>query len=285
MGKNKINGKINLGGQVALVTGGGRGLGREFALALAGAGASVAVCARSEDQLGETVELIEGKGGRAMAITADVSDRKSVDDMVSEVGSELGPVDLLVNNAGVLKAPGTVWEADPDDWWREIEINLKGPFLCARAVLPSMIERKSGRIINLASIAGLWPFPNFSAYAVSKAALIRLSENIDAEAKEHGISVFSIHPGTVRTSMAKYIAESELVGRRAPEIQEWFKNLLDKGEDEPPESAVRLVLFLASGKADVLSGRYISIDDDVPGLVEQAEKIKEDNLYTLGLRT
>lgn len=276
---------MTLNEQVVIVTGGGRGLGREFAQALAGAGAAVAVVARSEDQLLETVELIERTDGRAIAITADVADRNAVEKMVVEVVRQLGPVDMLVNNAGINHAQGVAWEADPEDWWRELEINLRGPFLCARAVLPGMIERRQGRIINVASAAGIWPWPYMSAYATSKAALVRLSEILALEAKEHGISVFAIHPGTVRTQMNENLLESNVVRERAPTIKQWYQDVIDESRDAPPERSAELVLRLASGQADALSGCYISIDDDVAELVRRAAEIERDGRYTLRLNT
>ena len=147
--------KDDLRGQVAIVTGGGRGLGRTFAHALAAAGAAVAVVARSSDELAEVVASIRELGRRATAITGDVTDRQAVEHVVHETERQLGPVDLLVNNAAILRTPGPLWEVDPDEWWRTMEVNVRGPFLCARAVLPGMIERGRGRIINVASGAGL----------------------------------------------------------------------------------------------------------------------------------
>lgn len=271
--------------QIAVVTGGGRGLGRAYAQALAAAGAVVAVVARSEDQLTETVNLIEHAGGRAIALTVDVTDRSAVEQMVVEVERQLGPVDLLVNNAGSFRAAGVVWEVDPEEWWREVEVNLRGVFLCARAVLPSMIARRCGRIINVSSVVGLWPWPSASAYAISKTAVLRFSETVAAETKEHGISVFAIHPGIVRTAMTEYCRDSDEVRQRAPTIQQWFQEFFAEGRDDPPEGAVQLVLFLASGKGDALSGCFISARDDVVELVRRAEEIQQGELHTLRLRT
>lgn len=271
--------------QVAIVTGGGRGLGRAFAQALANEGAAVAVTARSEDQLRQTVQLIEGAGNRAIAITADVTNRAAVEYMIGEVERQLGPVDLLVNNAAVFRAFGRAWEVDPEEWWHEMETNVRGPFLCARAVLPGMIARRRGRIINLASFVGLSSVTNMSAYALSKAAVIRLTDLLAAETKEYDIAIFVIHPGTVGTPMADYARESDAARQRAPRIQQWFQELFAEGRDTPIEQSVQLILFLASGKADELSGRYISIDDDVAELVRRAEEIERDDLYTLRLRT
>ena len=277
--------EIDLGGQVAIVTGGGRGIGRAMAQALANAGAAVAVVARSPDQLAETVALIEGAGGRGIAITADVTDQQAVAKMVNEVEQQLGPVDLLVNNAGVLGPAGPTWEVDGDEWWRCVDVNLRGPFLCSRAVLPGMVARHSGRIITTASGAGTEPWPYGAAYAIAKGAAISFSENLAAETKEHGISVFSIHPGFVRTAMTEGAAAS-------PDQEKWcdgmFRTSLAEGypfECVLPEHAAKLVTFLASGRADALSGRYVSVDDDVAEMVSRAEEIQEGELYALRLRT
>ncbi len=274
----------NLAGQVALVTGGGRGLGRAYARALAKAGAAVAITARTEPELVEVVRLIEENGSRALAIPADVTNPDAVARMVAAVEQQLGPVDLLVNNAGILRAIGLVAEVEEDAWWRELAVNLRGPFLCAKAVLPGMVARGSGRIINLASGAGLNPVVRGSAYGVSKAALIRLSETLAAETKEQGIAVFAIDPGTVRTPMNDYMLTAEDVRQRAPGIQQWFQQVYAEGRDTPIERSVDLVLSLASGKADVLSGRFISIKDDLDELVRRAEEIDRNNLYTLRLQ-
>ncbi len=270
-----------LAGQVALVTGGGRGLGRAYAQALAGEGAAVAVTARTEPELLETVQIIEQNGGRALAVTADVTDPNAVANMVAAVERALGPVDLLVNNAGVFRAFGAVAEIEEDAWWREIEVNVRGPFLCARAVLPGMIARRRGRIINLASGAGGIAIERASAYCVSKAALIRFSQNLALETHDQGIAVFAIAPGAVRTPMTDHVLTSTVVRQRAPEIQAWFERLYAEGRDTPIEQSVELILFLASGQADALSGRFINVEDDVHELLRRSEEVDQKNLYTL----
>jgi NAD(P)-dependent dehydrogenase (short-subunit alcohol dehydrogenase family) len=281
------NEQTDLSGQVAIVTGGGRGLGRAFAQALAKAGAAVAVVARSGDQLCETVHLIQQAGGRAIAVTADVTDQQAVEQMAREVEQQLGPVDLLVNNAGRWQLLGEIWELDPEQWWRQIEVNLRGPFLCARAILPGMITRRRGRIINLASAAGLSAGTYASAYRISKTALIRFSENLATEAGEHGISVFAIDPGTVRTPMNVYWVESGVAALPAPMAQrfKWIQTFFEEGRDTPIERSVQLVLSLASGRADALSGCFISVRHDVTEMVQRAEEIQQGELYTLRLRT
>jgi NAD(P)-dependent dehydrogenase (short-subunit alcohol dehydrogenase family) len=265
---NEQTGVIDLTGQVALVTGGGRGIGRAIAIDLAAAGASVAVVARSGDQITETVGQIVQAGGRAVAVPIDVSEPEAVRRMVREVEEALGPIDLLVNNAGVSGPIGPIAETDPDDWWRCQEVNLRGPLLCSRAVLPGMISRRRGRIVNIASGAGTIAIPFLSAYVVSKTALIRLTEVLASEVAAHGVKLFAIEPGTVRTDMAEFALNSEHGRRWIP----WFRDVFEQKRDVPPEHAAHLVTLLASGRADALSGRFFTVADDVLGMVERAER-------------
>jgi NAD(P)-dependent dehydrogenase (short-subunit alcohol dehydrogenase family) len=268
---------------VALITGGGRGLGQAFAIALAAHGFKVAVTARTQAEIDATAAQIERAGGRAIAIAGDVTSQQQVERTVAITEAELGSIDLLVNNAGVLRALGVVAEIDADEWWREVEINLRGPFLFAHAVLPGMIARRGGRIINVASGAGLEAVATGSAYCVSKAALIRLSENIAVETASYGISTFAIHPGTVRTPMNAYVHDSDEAGRHAPEVQQWFRQLYAEGRDTPIERPVGLVLALASGRADALSGCFLDVRDDLDTLVSQAETIQRDDRLRMRL--
>jgi NAD(P)-dependent dehydrogenase (short-subunit alcohol dehydrogenase family) len=271
--------------QIALITGGSRGLGLAFAQALARAGATVAMVARSENELRGAAQTIEQAGGHVLAFPADVTDRRAVEKIIAEVERQLGHIDLLVNSAGVFRALGPIAEVDPDDWWREVETNVRGTFLCTRAALPGMIARGRGRIINIASAAGLRALPTTSAYCLSKAAVIRFSESLAVEYDDRGVCAFAMHPGTVRTPMTNYIVESDEIGQHAPWVQQWFQQLFRESGDTPVQRSVELLLFLASGKADALSGRYIDVDDDLDVLLKQTELIELDDLYTLRLRT
>jgi NAD(P)-dependent dehydrogenase (short-subunit alcohol dehydrogenase family) len=271
--------RINLTGQVALVTGGGRGIGRAIAVSLARAGVAVAVLARSADQLAETVEAFAAAGGRALACPADVTGRVAVESAVAEVEAKLGPIDLLVNNAGVGGPIGPLAESDPDAWWRCVEVNLRGPLLCCRAVLPGMLARRRGRIVNVASGAGTQAIPYLSAYVTSKAGLIRLTENLAAEVKDAGIRVFAIQPGTVRTAMAESLLNSEEARRWLP----WFSQLFEGGQDLPPELAGALVVRLASGQADALSGRFLAVEWDIDRFVHRADGLVGTDALTLRL--
>jgi NAD(P)-dependent dehydrogenase (short-subunit alcohol dehydrogenase family) len=256
---------------VALVTGGGRGIGRGIALRLAKEGWAVVVTARSADQLSETVRLAEG---RVIAVPADVSDRASVKALVRSAEYMAGPVDLLVNNAATGGPFGPFWESNPEAWWRCQEVNLRGPMLCCRELAPGMIARQAGRIINVVSGAGVQAFPDMSSYVVSKTALIRLSEQLALELKPHGISVFPIRPGLVRTAMAEEARE------KLPYIQKLF----DEGREVTPDVVANLVLTLASGIADSLSGRLFSVDDNVEQIVRRAEEVHAHALYLLRVR-
>jgi NAD(P)-dependent dehydrogenase (short-subunit alcohol dehydrogenase family) len=147
-----------------------------------------------------------------------------------------------------------------------------------------MIARRRGRIINLASGAGLGPIPGFTAYCTSKAALIRLSEILALETQSSGIAVFAIDPGTVRTPMNDHFVSDPLISQRAPGAQAWMRQLFADGNDAPIERSVNLVLRLASGEADALSGCMISIEDDLGDMVRRAEAVKRDELYVLRRR-
>lgn len=249
-----------LEGQVALVTGGGRGIGRSIAIELADAGMKVAVAARSADQVEDTAREIGG-----LAVTADVSKQDEVEDMVATVERELGPIDLLVNNAGVGLASGAPWEEDPEAWWHVFEINVLGAYLCTRAVLRGMIERGRGRIVNTGSGASYLPMAGATAYGASKAALGRFAELLAGQVADKGISVFVFSPGLVRTDM------TDAFGDNVP----WT----------PPELAPRLVRVLASGRADRLAGRYIHAEhDDIEDLIARADEIEERDLNAIRLQ-
>jgi NAD(P)-dependent dehydrogenase (short-subunit alcohol dehydrogenase family) len=182
-----------------------------------------------------------------------------------------------VNNAAISGPPGPAWGADPTEWWHCIEVNLLGPFNCCRLVLPGMVARRRGRIVNVASTAGNHAVPYLSAYSTSKAALIRLTENLAAEVAGYGVSVFAIQPGTVRTAMSELALRDEAAHVALP----WLVQTFQEGRDVPPEEAARLVLFLASGRADGLSGRFFDVAEVTADVIRRAEEVKAKDLYTL----
>ncbi len=244
----------------ALVTGGGRGIGANVARQLAGAGMDVAVTGRTREQ----VEAVAGEiGGRALV--GDVSRREDVERWFAE----LGEIDLLVNNAGISGAQRLAWDEDPDAWWHVFEVNVLGAFLCCRAALPGMVGRGRGRIVNVSSGAAHFAIEAGlglgTAYGASKAALSRFTEALDAQAREHGVRAFHISPGLVRTEMTAIFADDS----------PWT----------PPELAARLVLALASGRADALGGRYIHAEhDDIEELIPRADEVIAGDLNAIRLR-
>jgi 3-oxoacyl-[acyl-carrier protein] reductase len=249
----------DLAGKVALVTGGGRGIGANIARELADAGARVAVSARTLEQVEEVARETAG-----LPVVADVTDRAAVEAMVDRVESELGPIDLLVANAGRNVREDRAWEVEPRDWWNIFEVNVLGVYLCCRAVIPGMLERGRGRIVITGSGAAYLPHSGSTAYAASKAAVWRFG-NVLAEQLAGRIPVFVISPGLVKTEMTK----------RAPDDAPWT----------PPELAPRLVRTLASGRADALTGRYIHAEhDNVEELIPRADEIREHDLNAIRLQ-
>jgi len=241
---------------VALVTGGGRGIGADIARELAGDGWSVVVAARSRDQIeGVAAEV----GGRAVEV--DVADRTSVDAMIAEVGD----VDLLVANAGIGGRDGHTWELDPEEWWSVLEVNVLGVHLCCRAVIPGMLERGRGRIVITGSGASYLPGASSTPYPTSKAAVCRYAETLANELRGR-IPVFVISPGLVQT---------EMTAGNFPDDAPWT----------PPELAPQLVRVLASGRADALAGRYIHAEhDDIEDLIRRADQIVENDLNAIRLQ-
>jgi NAD(P)-dependent dehydrogenase (short-subunit alcohol dehydrogenase family) len=192
--------------------------------------------------------------------------------MVATVEQQLGPVDLLVNHAGMGGPLGAMWELDPDEWRRNIEINLCSVLLCSRAVLPGMMARRRGRIINVATLAGPAAISCSPAYVTSKAAMMRLSEILAAESKAYSIGVFAIYPGLMRTAMSEY-------GLISPERQmwwPWYCRMSEQGLDVAAEDAARLVLWLASGEADAFSGRFFNLTAKGPSNPDYPDHLDHD---------
>ena len=244
----------------AVVAGGGRGIGRAVAIELATRGARVGVLARTVAELDETVATIERRRGSAIALCADMSDENQVRGAFEHIASCVGPVDVLVNSAARCWPIGPFAEGSMSEWWQTLVVNLRGPVLASRAVLPSMIARRSGRIINIASSTR--PYAYLSSYVVSKTALARFSQTLANEVRREGIFVFAVGPGTVRTAMA----ENSLAVPEGQKWIPWFARIFEEGLDVPMERPVQLICDLACGKADVLTGRFITVFDNLEGL-------------------
>jgi NAD(P)-dependent dehydrogenase (short-subunit alcohol dehydrogenase family) len=263
--------------ETAIITGAGRGVGRAVALRLGRAGAAVAVAARTRKEVEDVTGTIASAGGRAIAVPTDVTDEHAVGSLIDEVESQFGPPTLLVNNAGSWGQVGPVAEADPAAWWHDVEVSLRGTFLCTRAVLPAMLHRGTGRIVNISSYAAVAPSPYMTAYACAKAAVLRFTDSLAAELEPSGVLAFAITPGFVRTQLVEKAAASEEGRRFLPQLDE-------RGDALEPEQAARLVAEIASGRLDALSGRFIHVLDDVDDLLGRADEIAEHDLYALRLR-
>jgi NAD(P)-dependent dehydrogenase (short-subunit alcohol dehydrogenase family) len=269
----------SLRGQVAIVTGGGRGIGKEIARGFAEEGASVAITGRSASHLEETARLIESYGVKALPFPADVTDAAAMKRLVAETEAQLGPVDIFCSNAAIEGTFGPMWQVSNEAWRRTLEVNVMGPFNCAQAVLPGMVARRRGRIINVGSGGGLFAVPYDTGYSTTKAALIRLTEGISIEVEEYGISIWVIHPGVVHTGMSDTVLND-------PEGRKWlpaYEEAMVRGAT-PIEWASQLCNFLASGEADGLSGRFISVNDDYRDMARRSAEIKAGDMHTLRLK-
>ncbi|MGH3075569.1 MAG: SDR family NAD(P)-dependent oxidoreductase [Gaiellales bacterium] len=240
---------------LALVTGGGRGIGANIARSLAGDGWDVIVAARTLEQVEAVADEVKGR-----AVALDVTDREAVERVVADAG----PVDLLVANAGIASRGDASWEIDPDDWWRTFEVNVLGVHLCCRAVIPGMLERGTGRIVITGSGAAYLPGQRTTAYPASKAAVCRYGESLAGEL-EGRIPVFFFSPGLVRTDMTSW----------APDDAPWT----------PPELAPRLVAALATGRYDALAGRYLHAEhDDLADLLSRIDDVRAQDLNAIRLQ-
>jgi NAD(P)-dependent dehydrogenase (short-subunit alcohol dehydrogenase family) len=275
-----------LDGMVALVSGGGRGVGRLLGARLAAAGAAVGLIARSADELAAAAGEINRAGGIAAAAAADVTDKRATAAAVTELRERLGSADVLINNAGVSGPVGPLWQAQPAEWWRAIEVNLGGAFVLTQLALEHMIPAGKGRIINITSYAGVYRWPLLSAYAASKAALVKLTETLAEETRPHGVSVFSVDPGLLPIGLGEAALKAG-AGGQTPEgrVHRWIRDQLAAGRGADPEKAARLILALASGRADRLSGRHLSVADNLDALLRRIDQIERDDLHTLRLRT
>ncbi|MGY1987549.1 SDR family NAD(P)-dependent oxidoreductase [Blastococcus sp. SYSU DS0669] len=236
-----------LSGAVALVTGASTGIGRHLAEGLARRGMAVAGLARGGERLRAAMaEVAEATGARTLAVAADVTDQASVEAAVGEVRQQLGPVDLLVNNAGLIdEAEVPLWEADPDQWWDVVTSHLRGSFLLSRAVVPWMLLRNRGRVVNLASGMSTRANPDYSAYSVAKTGLMRITESLALSLEGSDVRAFDVAPGVVDTPMTRSM-------RMWQGFSDWT----------PPERVVEIVAAIAAGELDPWSGRFLRAGAD-----------------------
>ena len=240
-----------------------------MALGLAGDGASVGLLGRSRGTLDAVLRDCAALGAKAVAVPADVTDRARTKAAIETVERDLGPVDLLVTNAGQRDQVGAVpWETDPDDWWRAVETNLRGTYLLDRLVLPGMVARGRGRVLHVGSGMGQRPHPDWSAYSVSKAAVSRLTDTLAAALDGTGVTLLEVSPGLVRTDMTE--------------------TMWGPPDEQPWNDVARVVLVVrrfAAGDLDALHGRFVhAARDDVDALVARAGQVRETDARTLRLR-
>jgi len=231
-----------LAGQVVLITGASTGIGRHLAEGLAARGMTVAGLARGAGRLTAAMdEVAAATGGRTLAVAADVTDRAAVEAAVARVLDETGRIDLLVNNAGLMDpAEVPVWQADPDEWWAVVTSHIRGGLLPARAVVPGMVERGCGRVVDLASGLSTRGGRLYSAYSVGKTGLMRLTEVLAAGLEGTGVHVFDLAPGVVKTAMSTSMSLHE-----------------NRTEWTDPEQVVAFVAAIAAGELDQWSGRFL----------------------------
>ena len=263
--------------RLVVVTGGGRGLGRVYALSFARSGSRTIICDMNEEDMRETVESAGSEGLEVTSFKCDITNAEQVEDVFNSIKNDFGRIEILVNNAGITDPGGPIWETDISKWTSLININVIGQYLCIRNVIKGMKENRSGTIINITSGAGIKALPYMSAYVISKTAMIRLTEQIALESAEYGIKAFAVSPGVVNTDMTKNAYASEGWKKWMP----WLEEKVKSGEAVPPEKVAKLILLLSSGAADELSGCLVSSTDDVEQLIKQQKNLDDESYLKL----
>jgi NAD(P)-dependent dehydrogenase (short-subunit alcohol dehydrogenase family) len=246
---------MKLQNKIAIITGGGRGLGRSIALAFGREGAKVVLAARNKQEVEHVTEELRAIRKEAMAVPTDVSREDQVNHLVQKTIETYGTIDILVNNAGTRGPIAPIQGISLAEWEETLRINLTSAFLCAKAVLPTLMEKKQGKIINVATT--LNPRPNLTPYMVAKAGMIQFTKQLARELKEFRIQVNAVHPGVMDTQMQEEIRKAgpQAIGT------DMFDRLKEEGMLHSPSEPAKLILYLASGAADGINGEYLSFDD------------------------
>ncbi|CAA9388664.1 MAG: 3-oxoacyl-[acyl-carrier protein] reductase [uncultured Rubrobacteraceae bacterium] len=261
----RVDGRVHAG-RVALVTGGGRGIGAATARRLAGGGAAVAVASRTEAEVDAVARGIEAAGGKALPVYLDVTDEESAAAAFEKTRAAFGPVDILINNAGTPGVPLPVAQTDLSDWRRVFDVNVTGAFLCAREAMPHMASGGWGRIVNVSSAAARHPMAGMAAYGASKAALDQLTRVLALEGEAHNVAVTGVYPGVIDTKMQEESRAfgPDLIGKQ---LHRMFHGYRDFDMLRAPEEPAELIGYLCTPEAGRLNGHVIRL--------EQLEALKE----------
>ena len=274
-----MNQKKLLKNKVSIITGGSMGIGKAIALAFAKEGSHLVLASRTKSHLEATKQELEGFGPRVEIFRADVSQEKEIQSLANFTLKEFGDINILVNCAGIYGPIGFITDLDAKKWLETIEINLFGTFLCIKAVLPTMMKNKKGKIINLSGGGAVSPFPRFSAYSASKASVVRLTETLAEEVKEYNIDINAIAPGSVNTRLLdQVLVTGEAAGK------DFMAKAIKQNQEGgvTPEKVAELAVFLASSKADGLSGRLISLLwDSWREIPQHLPEIMSSDIYTI----
>lgn len=247
-----------LAGQVALITGAGRGIGRAVAEMLARAGVCVVAAARSAHEVQATVERLRELEAEALGVACDIALAEDVRHLVDQAVDQFGTIDIVINNAGLLQPVGMAWDVEPDEWVYAVHVNLVAPFRVCHAVLPLMIEEGGGRIINVSTGAARYVVPGWSAYGSSKAGLDHLTRILAAEVQPHGVTVNAVHPGVTDTRMQADIRR--LSEEQFPSV-EHFRQRHAGGELRDPAEPAELIFWLCTAAARDVTGQILDIND------------------------
>lgn len=259
-------------GQAAIVTGGARGFGKSIATRLAAEGAAVTITSRTQSEVVQAVSEIEESGGRILGISGDVTRPADVARIVESAADRFGPATILVSNAGIPGPFAPVFAADPEEWWFAQEVHIRAPFMFMRALLPSMMERRTGCIIVVSAIGSYRVDHSMSAYCLGKTAQNRLVQMVAEEVREFGISAFSIDPGFVITGLAEITMRDAGAQRWKPEMIEHLKaRKADPNSMLDLERCAQRCVDLATGRYNALSGRYIELPENLEELLQHSD--------------
>ena len=250
-----------LEGSIAVVTGAGRGIGREIALAFAKEGADLVLAARTEQTLNETRALIEELGRKCLVVPTDISKPNSVRNLAERTIEHFGHVDALVNNSGIGGVSAPLWEIDPQDWKETFDVNVTGTYLCCRAFLPSMIDRRSGSIVIIGSMTGKRPLWGRTPYAASKMALVGMARTLALETGPYGVRVNVISPGAVEGERIEWVFRQQAEGRgvSVDEVRQEFASGSPLERLVPPGDVAAVAVFLASSQSNSITGEDVNV--------------------------